>query len=362
MGKRIFLAGLAFLLLLPLSGCNDQTEVSDELYAIMLGVDQGEQGGIRLTLALPVYGSSTGEGQQEGEESKIYSAEADNVFEGLNQLHLQVAREISLLHLKLVVFSEELAREGIADHAAAVRHHIETRNVMGVMVTSGTAEEYISHLKEDTAGTLSQELEKLLFRSRNNIYFPVRTFEEFCRDMESDYGQTYAVYRKSPEEDEEQYGTALFRKGKMVGDLDKIQSACTMMVRGEFTGGTMEIDGATVDINGRPRAGIRIQCNGQRPKIQLHLRVQGGFMEENDPAKKTELQQKTARGLEEYMKQAIRKTQSCGSDIWGFGRSAASCFATIPRWEAYHWNQRFSQAEVEVKVTFQNVKIEVNQR
>lgn len=360
MGKRL----ICFLLMgvmLMLSGCYDSVEVSDELYAIMLGVDKSEEG-IRLSLILPVYGGGTEEGQQKQSESKIFTVEADNLYEGLNQMHLQIARGVSLLHVKVIVFSEELAKEGLSSHVSAIRQHIETRNVMGVMVTESSALDYLTFMNENVTGVLSQELEQLLFRPRKNLYFPIRTFEDFCRDMESDYGQTYAVYSKSVEEEGELYGTALFRGDKMVELLDKYQSVCTMMARGEFDGGTMTVGDMVVDINNRPKIKIKTDTSGTHPKITLNVSLQGGFMEGDEPGRPTAKDKEIAKGIENYFEETLEKTKKCGSDIWGFGNHAACHFLTIPQWTRYDWNRQFQKAEMEVWVSFKTVKTEVNKR
>ena len=52
--KIIAILLLTSLLSATVTGCYDLKEVSDELYAIMLGVDKGENNAIRLTVILPV--------------------------------------------------------------------------------------------------------------------------------------------------------------------------------------------------------------------------------------------------------------------------------------------------------------------
>ena len=360
MGKRL-LCSLLMVCMCFMTGCYDSVEVSDELYAIMIGLDKSEEG-VKLSLILPVYGGGSGEGQQQQSESKIFTVEADNVYEGLNQMHLQIARGVSLLHVKAVVVSEELAREGLMPHVSAIRHHMETRNVMGVLVTASEAEEYLTYMQENVTGVLSQELEQLLFRPRKDLYFPVRTFEDFCREMESEYAQTYAVYCKSAEEKGELYGTALFQGDKMVELLDKYQSVCTMMVRGEFDGGTMTAGDMVADINARPKIRIKTDTKEDIPKINLTVSLQGGFMEGEIPKNPTAKDDEFAKEIEGYFQETIEKTKACGSDIWGFGKHAARHFQRIQEWEAYDWNRKFQQAQIQVQVKFKTVKTEVNKR
>ena len=360
MGKRLFccmMLGIMFCM----TGCYDSVEVSDELYAIMIGLDKSDEG-VKLSLILPVYGGGSGEGQQQQSDSKMFTVEADNVYEGLNQMHLQIARGVSLLHVKAVVFSEELAKEGLTPHIWAIRQHMETRNVMGVLITKSGAEEYLSYMQENVTGVLSQELEQLLFRPRKDLYFPVRTFEEFCREMESEYGQTYAVYCKSVEEEGELYGTALFQGDKMVEILDKYQSVCTMMVRGEFDGGTMTAADMVADLNARPKIRIKTDTKSEIPKINLTVSLQGGFMEGENPKNPTAKDDEFAKKIEGYFQETAEKTKMCGSDVWGFGKHAARHFKTIQDWEQYDWNNKFQQADIHVKVKFKTVKTEVNKR
>ncbi|MBE7043559.1 MAG: hypothetical protein E7399_08770 [Ruminococcaceae bacterium] len=359
-GKRLIGCLLAGAMVF-LTGCFDNAEVSDELYAIMIGLDKSEEG-IKLSLILPVYGGDSGEGQQQQSDSKIFTVEADNVYEGLNQMHLQIARGVSLLHVKAVVFSEELAKEGVSSHLSAIRQHMETRNVMGVLVTKSHAEDYLTYMQENVTGVLSQELEQLLFRPRKELYFPIRTFEEFCRDMESDYGQTYAVYCKSVEEKGELYGTALFRGDKMVELLDKYQSACTMMVRGEFQGGTMTAGEMVADINARPRIRMSADVSGEIPRLFLTVNLQGGFMEGESPQNPVAQDDEIAEKIQAYFEETAEKTRKCGSDVWGFGKIAAQHFTTIQDWKHYNWNRKFQQADIQVKVNFKTVKTEVNKR
>lgn len=357
--KRMACVFLVFPLLF--TGCYDSVEVSDELYAIMLGLDQSEQG-LKLSLILPVYGGEQGEGQTSAGNGKVISVEADNFYEAMNQMHLKMARGISLLHVKSVVVSEELARAGVSEHLSAVRHHMETRNVMGILFTESSAEEYLSFMNESASGALSQELEQLLFRPRKNLYFPIRTLEDFCREMESDYGQTYGVYCKSTEKEGELYGTALFRGDKLVELLDKYQSACTMMVRGEFEGGTMTAKDMVVDINPRPDITIRTTMKNKIPHIMVLVTLEGGLMKGELPGHPTARDEEIAKQIQGYFLETIKKTQRCGSDVWGFGMKTSKHFSTIPQWEAYDWKQMFPKANIQVKVTFKTVKTEVNQR
>lgn len=337
-----------------LTGCYDSTEVSEELYAIMMGLDCCENG-VQLSAVLPIYGS--GEGQ---EENRVVTAEAETVSEALNRLHLQTARRISLLHLKAVVFSEQLAKEGLAEHVDAIRR--QTGSLMGVMVTRTEARTYLDLMKNSAAGVLSQELEQLLFRPGQERYFPIRTFRDFCRGMASDSGQSYAVYCNPDDETGEKYGMAVFRGDKLSGVLDRNQTVCTMMVRREWKRGKLRLDDCLIEIREKPHVDVKTSVDQDVPKIDVTLRLQGGLTtngERYDPDTTDEM---IARKIQEYLQETIKKTQLFGSDIWEFGTFASRKFATIQDWKKYDWNNRFGRASVKVNVRFKTVKTEVERR
>lgn len=337
-----------------LTGCYDSTEVSEELYAIMMGLD-AVGNGVKLSAVLPVYGN--GEGQA---ENRLVTAEAKTVPEALNRLHLQTARRISLLHLKAVVFSEELAKKGLAEHAEAIRQ--QTGSLMGVMVTRTEAESYLDLMKNNAAGVLSQELEQLLFRPGQERYLPIRTFGDFCRDMASDRGQSYAVYCNPDDQTGEMYGTAVFQEDKLSGVLDRNQTVCTMMVRREFQGGKLLLDDCLVEIRKKPNVDVKTSVEQDVPTIDLTVSLQGGLTTIGEWRNLEMTDEMIARKIREYIQETVTKTQLFGSDIWGFGTFVSRKFATIQDWKKYDWSNRFGRSSVNVNIRFKTVKTEVKRR
>jgi spore germination protein KC len=124
---------IAFIAL-TFSGCYDAREIDDELYTVAIGIDKGTSNKIRCTFQYPTYkgggpgGSSSGGGgggggggekedseaaKLETPESDIQIIEAPSYLEAVDILSMSLSRRISLVHAKWIVFSEEIAREGI---------------------------------------------------------------------------------------------------------------------------------------------------------------------------------------------------------------------------------------------------------
>lgn len=147
---------------ITLTGCmTDAKEIDDQVYILAIGADRGKENKIKLTVQFPTYkggagggamksgGGGEGGGKEEGVvgSTVVESVEAPSLLEGINLLNTFTSRKISLVHLKMVVFSEDFAREGIERYIEPLARFRETRRTMQFVVCRGTAEEFIMQNK-----------------------------------------------------------------------------------------------------------------------------------------------------------------------------------------------------------------------
>ncbi len=319
---RIFLL-TAFLILL--TGCYDSREVDDEIYVISIGLDKGTTNKVRLTIQYPTYMDDTGgSGGQQGEmggmespkkqgKSNIHTIECSTILEGIDMLGMAISRRVSLMHAKMVVFSEEFAREGIGSYLAPVTRYRETRTSMAVVVVRGTAEDFIKEVRTNIGGTISKAVEFMFLQARYNNYFPYVHFKDLYRNMVSSYQQPVAIYGgvnnfdNIPDQAVEEpplvvkkgflpgqlprrgvakrefTGVAVFSGDKMVGVLDSYETTYYLMLTGRFPTGAVTFEdpnapgtAIVLDLrNGRkPRIKARIQDG--KPIIDINVKLEGG--------------------------------------------------------------------------------------
>ena len=113
---------LIFLFLAPsiiLTGCYDSREVDNMAYVTAIGVDKGTNENLKFTLqfAVPLNisgGIETGE-KSEGGKSPLdnMTIEADTLYSAIDYANNSISKQVNVAHCKLLVFSDELAKEGL---------------------------------------------------------------------------------------------------------------------------------------------------------------------------------------------------------------------------------------------------------
>ena len=189
------------LLMGTLSGCNSHREPDEEVYAIVLGVDKGETLKYKISLKfLQEYkeadagGAAQGGGDGEDPPENVFVAEADAGLKAVEMLGASISRHISLSHLKMVVFSEELAREGVGDVLLPVVDRTEAKSNMAFVICSGEAKDYVCNNESLFSASLPMEMEMLMQPKKGTANYKVVTVSDVLRNMTSHHGDSVAIY------------------------------------------------------------------------------------------------------------------------------------------------------------------------
>ncbi len=401
-----WLLALAIIICLPLSGCYDAKEIDEEVYALVIGVDEGVQNKIRLTFQYATYkeggGKAQGGGGNGGDEESgevdgtiVATIEASSLLEGINLINATVNRQISLMHAKMLVFSEEYAREGVAKYVEPLVRFREVREFMRIVVCKGKAEDFIKENRSFIGSNPAKNIELIFEQSKNTGYFPDVFFSDFYQDLLTPYGQPTAIYAgvndltqmasdvgtgEPPLRTEEDYepgsiprkggtkkelsGTAVFDGDRMVGTLSQRETRFFLMGIGEFKRGFFTLEDPNIPgyiyvleirLAGEPK--LKARFANAIPVIDLELSLDINIISiqsrkhyeklANIPKLETEVKLHFEKGLRE----TIEKTQTeWNADIFHFGRKIAGNFGTIEELEAYNWNRHYQEAKVNVKV------------
>ena len=403
---KVISKGIALFLCLSnllLTGCYDAREVDDEVYTIAVGIDKGTDNKIRLTIQYPTYrggmissggGSSNGENLQEN--NIIHTLECPTFVEGIDMMGMSVSRRVSLTHVKMLVFSEELAREGVGNFVSELQRFRESRSTMAIVVVKAvTAEAFIKENKSNIGGTISKATELMFLQAKYSNYFPYVKFKEFYKNLLSPYQESIAIYggindfnKLSTEKvknpplltkqgfmpgdlprkgvDKREYtGIAVFNGDKMVGALDSYESTYYLMIMGKFPKGAVSFEdpgdsekAIVLDMRNNRKPKVKAYFKDGKPVINLEVQleadietIQSRINYENKEGIQM-LNEYTAKLIQEDMKKLIKKTQKeYRSDIFGFGRYMATKFSTIQSFEKFNWLNRYADAEINVKTT-----------
>ncbi len=119
--RKILLAFVLLFNLFILTGCWDKHELTKIFIVIGMAIDKAENEENKIELTVYVINTSasneTGQGNSDkNTESLIFSTTCTNVAEGISIINLNKNRQLFLQHNKVIIFSEEIGMEGIADY------------------------------------------------------------------------------------------------------------------------------------------------------------------------------------------------------------------------------------------------------
>jgi spore germination protein KC len=416
MNKKVKLLMLVVIILSVIfTGCYDSVEIDDDVFPVMIGVDKGVNNKIRLTIQYPTYettanaGGSNSEYSQPG--SNVHMIETPTIIEGVDMFGMAISRKVSLKHLKTIVFSEDLAREGLKYYVAEIEKYRHIRSSMLVVVVKGKAEDFLKANKSNIGESIAKANELLFLQSSNNNYYPFVKFYNFNKAIVSNYEQSIAMYAgvnyfnnlnenikgntsplitdngfspgKVPRigvAKREIVGTAVFDGDRMVGYLDSYETRFYKIIKGDFQRGEISIEdrkkpGAAIVVNVKTMRKPKIKAyfiNG-KPVIDVNLKVDADLeavqsrIDYEDIHMINDLNNEIRDFLLKGINHTIEKTQNeYGTDIFGFGYYVANNFSTIPEWESYNWLKHYPEAKINISldiivrrpgITFKSTKV-----
>lgn len=179
------------------AGCWDRTEVDDLAFVMAIGLDDAPNDMLAVTFHIAVPravagagaiggGSGGGGGGGAGQQSSLITTLVGrSVLSLLNLLSTHVDRRPSLVHGKMVVIGEKLARRGIAPYIGELVRFRETRRTMFLVVTRGTAKEFIEKNRPVLEQNPAKNLELLALANRQTGYIPPSQIHRFLVEMQS---------------------------------------------------------------------------------------------------------------------------------------------------------------------------------
>lgn len=352
--KRIFL--LIFLVPL-LTGCWDSREIEQRATILAIGIDKAGPGAeereaevshgkgeisipeedmieITVQIAIPgriPLGPQVGAGEKK--PVLVVPVVGHTIEDAIYNLQQEIADEIFLGHLRLIVLSEEVAREGVQRFNDYLRRNPEIRRTASIVVSKEKASKYME---------VSPELERV-----PSLYLAemVESLVDLGKFPESFIGKFWSVFSSKGQDGYLPYfhikgkrtiqinGLAYFQGDKMVGKTRPQEIGSFMAGIGAEKGGYpvfIDIPGKKKEIAlvqaVKRKTRIKASLKNGKPHVLVKVRYEGKVSEKESPnvkIKKEEdirvLERGFSNGAQKSLSDLIAKTQKAKSDIFGFG-------------------------------------------
>lgn len=395
---------LIFLLILTLIfitffGINSVNSLDNLAYVVAVGFDIKDSGKLEISfqIALPSgsEGESSGSTSSQSSNSIVTSVECNSFESGVNLVNSYLSKELNLSHCKAVVFSEEIAYQGIGEYLYTLINHVEIRPTCNVIVSKCNAKYFLNNSKPLLEQLSSKYYEIASTSERVTGYTYNISLLDFFSDFADSFTESFAtlgsvnyggstssnsslsqegsddsyVASETPIDSQkniENLGLAVFKGDKLVGELNGIECIAHLILTNELDNAVISVPSPFESTNYIDLYVTKNKCNTKvylvngtpyiKPNIDLSCRI----ISMSDDYK--DLTEDNISLIEEYSKYYIERfiydylyktAKVFKSDITAFGKYAVSNFLSIDEWENYNWLENYQNS-------FFNVDIDVD--
>lgn len=399
---------LAVLLLVSsvfFGGCEYSHEITEMAFAVALGLDVGKEGlrvSVQFAQPLSIAGEGGGEGEASGAASgseksgetpedknkntTMLTIEAEDVYTALSVAESSLSKRVNLSHVKLLLFSADLAKEGIRDYVTLFMKNSQFSPNTYTAVSLCRAEDYMREV------SLALEMNPakyytLLFSQSNGDFMPAATLRELYFHLSApgrepvlpaagiDRKETEPLksgvakgdyeageLSKGSENRTDVSGMAVLCDGKLSQVLSSHDAMAYHILTGQLRESYLSLPSVTKEgkhmvlrLTQPQKPKKEVILSGENPRIAVELSLAA----EVAACPKSDLEQLGIDGLNEAASAETEKrlnsflkltARDCRADVVGFGELAKRQFSDFPSWQEYQWQQKYPNAEFSVTV------------
>lgn len=370
-GARLILAFLLCILLpLNLCSCWSRRELNTLAIVLGTGLDKGNRPDtLKLTAQVVKAGEIRAPSSESGGDTASRKAYANiqntdkSVLSTIRGITHISSRRLYFPHNKILIFSSELARLDISEGLDAFMRDYESRMNVYILVSRGSASEILdenSELEKVPAVHIS-EMMKAQYANSETAVVTLRDFAiAMLSGTKAPVAPMIELYESEGKKRARLEGTAVFRGGKMVGELDKAQTRGLMWTTDKFKSGVMTVDtkwGQVVLEISHSSTSLK-PVKTEEGDIRMKLKViADGYIQSNETYEDMS-RPENVEMLKEHLRNAIlsdienvlKQARSLSADVFGFGEAIRSEYPE--EWENMKekWDEEFREIGLDIQI------------
>lgn len=364
--KKLFIM-LTFILFL--TGCWNYRELNDYAIATGMAIDY-EDGEYEVSL-LFANGSNK---EDKDTQVNVTSEKGKTIYEAIKNISLSMPKEIYISHLSVIVFSEDMAINGLTPALDFLLRDPQSHQNFYLIVAKDTKAKDTLTILTPLADYPSQNItanikitEKLQGRITNASFnkFVSKILQKGSNPVSNSIiiiGNEEEGTKK--EEQENSVASAytkldtlgLFKSDKLVGWATMEESVGINMLLGDVEVLYLDLP-CNNDNLVITSTSYKVKNNVEKDKITVNISANGMINEVGcsvnleEPKNINEYEQKAEEKMKEYMNMAIDKAKSLKTDIFGYGnmiyKKYPNYFNSID-----DWDEIFPNLKIDINVQF----------
>lgn len=389
--RNITILILIVYFILAFSSSYLSLSIDNLAYVLAIGVDTSDNNTLKVTFEFSTTTAASESVSSEKTSPVLNSVEASSISNAINLMNSYMGKQINMSHCKIIIFSEELAYQGISDEIYTLFNDTQVRPSANIIISKCDAQTYLQESNPELESLLSKYYEILTNSSSYTGYTPKATIGNFFHGLICQNCQPYAILggineKKAdnsssinPDKDSdikpnettfegengaENIGVAVFKDDKLVGELNAIETICFLSIKNNVDRFLISVpdplkDGNYLDIYISPYGSpdISIDTSTTSPYVKIDLKFSGRIYsmstdsKYSDPKVLDTISDNCNSYLESAYSSLLYKTsKEFKSDIFELGENALSNFLTTQEVNNYNWLNNYENAFFNVNV------------
>ena len=334
-------------------------------------------------------------GSQQFTSTIVTTVECSSFEAGINLINSYISKQVNLSHSKIIVFSEELAKEGISKYISTFINNVEIRPDCNIIVSRCKAEDFLNNSSPSLEMLSARYYEQVLTSSEytgltsnstlTNFYSSYKDYSSYPIailgginsdethnvDLKKSYVDLNGSYKadETPIENKtniEFTGIAVFNEDKLVGELTGIDSICHLLCTNKFNSSIISIPSPfnqnqilDISISQSKKTKKNIELINS-PYITLDVYLQGIVVSSENKLNLTN--ENDIKTIEKYVSSYMENkildylyatSKKYHTDIDSFGKSIAYKFLTVEDYSKLNWPHMYVDSFFHVNVNTQ---------
>lgn len=389
-----------------LFGFVDAKNIDKLAYVVAIGLDVSSSNKLKLSFQISLPSAESGSSSGSGDSSSssqssnviVTTVHCDTIDSGINLVNSYISKQLNFVNCKVIVFSEELASQGISDYIYTFVNNKEIRPHVDIVISKSDAKTFLDNSEPTLEKLSARYYDAITTSAKYTGYTSRSTIGSYFSSIRDTFTQPSAVLGAvvgsstandtqlsmngvssystagsytaagAPIENEKpsivNMGLAVFHNDKLVGELTGMETICHLLVSNQFRTCYLTVpnpfeENGSIDLfvqqNGNSKSKVSF-VNGS-PYIETKVKVKARILSlsKDSDYLSSENLEKIEEYVNSYLENCIseylyKTSKVFHSDISGFGKYAVIHFSTISDWKDCNWLSLYKDAFFRVNV------------
>ena len=147
--RNLFVFLLIVIFIVAFSSSYASLSIDNLAYVLAIGIDTSDENNLEVTFEFSTTTAASESGTTEKTSPVINSVKASSLSNAINLMNSYMGKQINMSHCKVIIFSEELAYQGISDEIYTLINDTQIRPSANIMISKYSAKYYINQTKPE---------------------------------------------------------------------------------------------------------------------------------------------------------------------------------------------------------------------